>query len=393
MNQNYPYPPQRPSYPVQPPYAQGYPVQQAPVTPGDYQTPVQQPQGYGQPVYPQVPYAQPVQPYAVPQNYMPPAFAIGGTRPFRLTDASKSFNRMCLLLLLQMAAAFALELPLMGLMMVAGIDILMDSIGFQLFAAALVPLTTALPFFIYLRVGHKETEQYLRFEKVGFGWGLMLVLAGVCCCILGNFPAFGVQEFFGNFGYESAGQFTNTDVSWPLVIIELLSTAVLVPIMEEFAFRGVIFSALKKHGTGFAIVGSALIFAVAHLDFSTVVFALIAGLTMGYIYAKTRNLWVTVCIHAINNGLAVLGNYAEFLFGDSGEFAAGMMMLIPIVVGGAAMLLLAIFRYREIFTPVPAKEGEPIPLRPSEAAGCIVRTPLFWVSLSFVVAYTAFLFF
>ena len=300
---------------------------------------------------------------------------------------------MCLLFLLQMAAAFALELPLMGLMMAAGVDILMDGIGFQLFAAALVPLTTALPFFIYLHIGHKDPEKYLRFEKVGFGWGVLLILAGVCCCILGNYPAFGVQEFFGNFGYESAGQFASDEASWPLVIIELLSTAVLVPIMEEFAFRGVIFSALRKHGTGFAIVASALVFAVAHLDFSTVVFALIAGLTMGYIYAKTRNLWVTICIHAINNALAVLGNYADFIFGDSGEFAAGLMMLVPIVVGGVAMLLLAIFRYREIFTPVPATEGDPVPLRPGEAAGCIVRTPLFWVSLGFVLAYTAFLFF
>ena len=130
------------------------------------------------------------------------------------------------------------------------------------------------------------------------------VLAGLSICFLGNYPAMAVQRFFGMFGYEAAGSLTNV-TTWQEFALEFFSTAIVVPVMEEFAFRGVLFSGLKKHGTAFAVVDSALVFSFLHLDFSNVLFALIAGLVFGFLYAKTKNLWLTILIHALNNGYAV----------------------------------------------------------------------------------------
>lgn len=361
--------------------------------------PVSGPAVYGQPnavpapdFYPPSPppaYTQPV--YAQPL-YAAPPFALKQDSNPRLTGASKTFNRLCLVVLLQTAAAFLFEMPLVALLISQGINIYTDSLAFQWLTTAMVPLSTALPFLIYLRIGHKETGDYLKFEKVGFVTALLCVLGGLGLCLLGNFPAFAIQNFFSSFGYEPASAATQETKSMAMLVLELLSTAVLVPVMEEFAFRGVLLSSLRKYGAGFAIFASAFVFSLVHMDFSNVVFAFIAGLVFGFLYVKTGNLWISIFIHALNNGIAVLDSYSEFLFGEArADLFANLSLLIPIVIGLIAVLLLVIFKREKLFK----QEGEKTPLTLSggESVTAMVRAPLLWVIVVFMAAYTTTLFF
>ena len=79
-------------------------------------------------------------------------------------------------------------------MTLGGVDLFADNMAYLWLSAALVPLSTALPFALYLLVGKKDLPQYLRFEKVGFLTGLLCVVGGLAICILGNYPAFFLQE-------------------------------------------------------------------------------------------------------------------------------------------------------------------------------------------------------
>ena len=295
-------------------------------------------------------------------------------------------------MLMQTAVAALLSYVIMLFSVFRLNDILYSDMGYQWLNTFLVPLSTALPFLIYLKTGHKDVTDYLRFEKVGFFTALLCVLAGLALCLLGNYPAFAIQDFFSGFGYEPSPVITQSGhQTMPMFVLEMLTTAVLVPVMEEFAFRGVLLSALRKHGAGFAIMASALVFAFAHGDFSNVVFAFIAGLIFGFLYVRTGNLWISICIHALNNGIAVLESYSGFLFGESVETAIQeLTMIIPIALGGLALLLLLLFRRKAL----ARKEQEGVPaLSAGESAAAIVRAPLFWVLFSFVVFYTANLFF
>ncbi len=339
------------------------------------------------PVVPFSPQPVPVQPVSVA-----PPFALKQEKNPKLAGASKTLNRLCLVVLLQTAAAFLLEMPLMALFFSQGVNIMTDPMAFQWFTTAMVPLSTALPFFIYLRLGQKDVTDYLKFEKVGFFTALLCVLAGLALCLLGNFPAFAIQDFFGSFGYEPASSLVEESASMALFLLEMLSTAVLVPVMEEFAFRGVLLSSLRKYGAGFAIVASAFVFSLVHLDFSNVVFAFIAGLVFGFLYVKTGNLWISILIHALNNGIAVAGSYGEFLFGESMAKAfEDLSLLIPIVAGLVALLLLVIFRRERLFKR--KEEKTPLCLSGGEAAAAMVRAPLLWVIVAFMAAYTTTLFF
>ncbi len=301
-------------------------------------------------------------------------------------------NRMCLVVLLQSVAAYVLEIPLILASTLAGVNVLGDNLAYQLLITAMVPLSTALPFFLYLKTGQRDVSDFLRFEKVGFFTGLLCVLAGLAVCLLGNYPAWIIQELLGNIGYEPAQDLFQNQQTIGFFVLEFLSTAVLVPVMEEFAFRGVLFSVLRKHGTGFAIVASALVFSLVHLDFSNVLFALVAGLVFGFLYARTGNLWVTICIHALNNGIAVVGSYEELLFGNMAETADFLLLIIPLCVGLLALVLLLIFRRKPLF----GRREKQLPIQPlggGESAGAIVRAPLFWILVAMMALYTVSLFF
>lgn len=338
------------------------------------------------PVYPV--YGQPPQP-GTPVFYSPPPFVPKLPGDPRLAAARKTFNRLCLVVLLQTVAAIAFEIPLTVLSTALGVN-LADPLAFQLLVTAMVPLSTALPFFIYLQIGRKDVSEYLRFEKVGFGTALSLVLAGLAVCLLGNFPSSAIQEIFGRFGYESIEQISQEGHSWLTFALEFFSTAILVPVMEEFAFRGVLCSALRRYGAGFAIVASALVFSLVHLDFSNVVFAFIAGLVFGYLYLRTGNLWITIAIHALNNGLAVIGTYGEFLFGANlSGLMNDLLFYGPIAVGLLALIVLAAVK-RPAFFLLPSTEGREYA---GLAASAVVGAPLFWVLLAIMAAYTTTLFF
>ena len=377
---------------------QGYPQAVVPGVP-----PMGPPPGY--PPYPGMgqgypapygAYPMPAQPgwYAAPV-YAPPY--VPGEKPLRdprQKGATRTMNRMCLLLLAQFALSLFWQFPLQMLLALVGVDIFQNSLGYQWLSGVLVPLATALPFVAYLAFRKDDPADYLKFEKVGFSGGLLCVLGGLAVTLLGNYPATFVSNFFGSFGYESASSYVGGGESFQVVLLDIAITAVLVPFMEEFAFRGVVLSALRKYGIGFSIVASALIFGMAHMDFSTVVFAFVAGLVFGFLYAKTNNLWLPVIIHSLNNLIAVLGSHGEFLFGDMAYFVNNLLMLVPLGVGLVALVLLLVFKRGMFIGPrSPRYDGPAQPLGAGESAASIVRAPMFWVVVGLMALYTLSLFF
>lgn len=87
-------------------------------------------------------------------------------------------------------------------------------------------------------------------------------------------------------------------------ILSFISLVVLAPIIEEFAFRGVLLHRWsKKWGRSNAILISSLLFGVVHPD-SIGAFAF--GIAMCVIYLKTQTLIVPIVCHAITNIIAWL---------------------------------------------------------------------------------------
>jgi membrane protease YdiL (CAAX protease family) len=86
----------------------------------------------------------------------------------------------------------------------------------------------------------------------------------------------------------------------------VLALVILAPIAEEIFFRGVVFNALRREGgRRWAYAGSALLFAVIHLDYVVLVPLFLLGLALAWLYERTSNLLAPIAMHATVNAISV----------------------------------------------------------------------------------------
>ncbi|MER5674749.1 CPBP family intramembrane glutamic endopeptidase [Pseudonocardia alni] len=88
------------------------------------------------------------------------------------------------------------------------------------------------------------------------------------------------------------------------VALSLLFLAVLTPLGEELLFRGVVTSALLRYGAVVGVVGSALVFALAHGLNAVFVTALVVGLVAGELRRRSGSVWPGVVTHLAHNAMA-----------------------------------------------------------------------------------------
>jgi len=82
----------------------------------------------------------------------------------------------------------------------------------------------------------------------------------------------------------------------------LVMTCLLAPVLEEMLFRGIILrSFLKRYPPGVAIVHSAAVFGLAHMNVYQFFGAMLLGLTLGWLYERTRSLWPCIALHMSYN--------------------------------------------------------------------------------------------
>ena len=77
---------------------------------------------------------------------------------------------------------------------------------------------------------------------------------------------------------------------------------------EELYFRGALQLAFERttHNPRYAIVASALVFALMHGQTASLIPLLLLGILLGIVFYCTRNLLINIVIHSINNILALV---------------------------------------------------------------------------------------
>lgn len=80
------------------------------------------------------------------------------------------------------------------------------------------------------------------------------------------------------------------------------------PIMEEIIMRRVVLKEMEKltKSMWWGIIISSALFAIIHINPIQVVFAMPAGIFLGWLYCKTGSLLVPVCIHILNNTISFI---------------------------------------------------------------------------------------
>jgi membrane protease YdiL (CAAX protease family) len=140
----------------------------------------------------------------------------------------------------------------------------------------------------------------LTWRDLGIG-----VLGGVISLVIAGVLAGLSTLVFGDFT-SSAGDVAAelTDAAGrPAVVLFAFMLAFGAPIVEEIAFRGLLFAGLRKHGFApWITIGlSALVFALFHLEPSRVLILLGVGLVLGYLRWRTGALGASIVAHGVNN--------------------------------------------------------------------------------------------
>ena len=95
----------------------------------------------------------------------------------------------------------------------------------------------------------------------------------------------------------------------------LFATVIIVlagPIFEELLFRGVILQGLlRSHRPWVAIAQSAVLFGIMHLNPTQSINAVFIGLVFGWLYYRTRSLWLCMASHCLFNSLAFGSRFAQ----------------------------------------------------------------------------------
>ncbi|MDF9831577.1 CPBP family intramembrane glutamic endopeptidase [Parabacteroides sp. PF5-6] len=136
----------------------------------------------------------------------------------------------------------------------------------------------------------------------------------------------------------------------PLTLLaNLLVIAVTAAVAEEFFFRGAVQRILGRWmpNPHAVIWVTAILFSAIHLQFYGFIPRLLIGAYLGYLLFWSRNIWVPVIAHFLNNAVAVIGlsnsDLKEMEY-FNGELNPGHLIFYAIVSAIALLLLIPVIR-------------------------------------------------
>ena len=145
-----------------------------------------------------------------------------------------------------------------------------------------------------------------------------------------------------------------------------LLAAIFAPIFEEWLCRGMILRGLlTKMKPGWAIVVSALFFALIHMNPWQALNAFIIGVVMGIVYYRTGSLWLTMLMHFVNNATAVV--MAQIPSLSEYDFWIDMLgrdAYVVVYILGLAVLGACLWAFRRIPLRQPYGNIDPVELLP-----------------------------
>lgn len=168
-----------------------------------------------------------------------------------------------------------------------------------LFELASIPLIT----FILSRVFGKVTFKKNTYSKVSKDTLFSIFLLVFCFRLLFDAYLYPLVSLLP----ESELLTNASEIYENNILYCLLAVWICAPIIEEITCRGILLSGLlNKYSPKISIFLSSLLFAIMHGNLKQGIHAFLFGLILGYLYYKTKSIYITMFAHFSNNVLALL---------------------------------------------------------------------------------------
>lgn len=196
--------------------------------------------------------------------------------------------------------------------------------------------------YLFYRSDKKKQEYFETFSKPS-------ILSYVYIVILAAVSTFGVNNLIdlSNIievfpGFKEVAQ----SIYGGNIIIEVLTVVIMAPIVEELMFRGLVYKRLRRDIKPiYAILISALLFGVYHMNVVQGLYAFVIGALMAYVYEKYKTLVAPILFHAVANGISVIlteTTILDFLY------SSGFMILFTTAVEIIILVLMVFVIHKKI---------------------------------------------
>ena len=161
-------------------------------------------------------------------------------------------------------------------------------------------------------------SKYVNAKQIALGFLIMFLasmlaapLSDLSKVIVANFPDLNTMAKNMEDTYNQQVVALSNLRSLPEFLMALVIMAFLPALFEEMFFRGAIQNLLVKWWRQplVAIFATALIFSLVHMSIYLFLSRLVLGFVLGLMYFYTKNIWVNVVAHFLNNAIAVAQLY------------------------------------------------------------------------------------
>ena len=215
--------------------------------------------------------------------------------------AQREFVTVGLVLILY--ALFVLYLPLVLKEMMDILPLPNEFFGlntYLLIKLGLMVIGTILPFSI-LKLATKKNRKKKTAEKMSFSQVLCQSVVFFTLTSASIFATTAIANAFGISGELVSGVGISIEPEILTDIVYAFTFIVVSPILEEFAFRGVLLSSLSRYGKYFALSASSIIYFLAHGSFMEFLPSFIMGVLLGKLTLRYRSIKPATIIHIIFN--------------------------------------------------------------------------------------------
>ncbi len=215
---------------------------------------------------------------------------------------------------------------------------------------------------VFSAINKMKLRDVLVFDKVGFFRLIALSLIGFSVCMVSNVLTERYLTNVFNLGLD-----LNINIETPVsnspieILVYFVGTAVVPAFTEEFVYRGVIMSNLRKYGDAFAVLATSLLFGLMHGNFVQIPFAFVTGLVLGFATVYTNSMLPAMIIHFLNNGFSVI---ADVLYSNADSWGIntsyldiGYNITIGVFVLLAVIALIIITKKDRNFLKLKKYEG------------------------------------
>lgn len=137
------------------------------------------------------------------------------------------------------------------------------------------------------------------------------------------------------------------------LFLNLCLVAVMPAICEELFFRGFILTSFKRNKKSYrgAVIASGILFGMMHMDFIRIIPTSILGMSFAYAVCKTNSIGVSMFMHFINNGFAVVVSHISSKMFKNVEMTTVTYLpfnqLLAFVALSIIFISIAIFLFKE----------------------------------------------